>query len=94
MFELVQAAGWLMAPIITCSVISVAICFERFWSLRSSQILPKNLLAKVLNWIKNNELDAKRFKSHRNGSTLGKILPAGVMTVNYTHLTLPTIYSV
>ena len=44
-----------MAPIIACSVISVAICFERFWSLRSSQILPKNLLAKVLNWIKNNE---------------------------------------
>ena len=68
-----------MAPIITCSVISVAICFERFWSLRSSQILPKNLLAKVLNWIKNNELDAKRFKSLRNGSPLGKILAAGVM---------------
>ncbi|RPG50705.1 MAG: MotA/TolQ/ExbB proton channel family protein [Gammaproteobacteria bacterium TMED1] len=79
MFELVQAGGWLMAPIITCSVISVAICFERFWSLRSSQILPKNLLAKVLNWIKNNELDAKRFKSLRNGSPLGKILAAGVM---------------
>lgn len=68
-----------MAPIIACSVISVAICFERFWSLRSSQILPKNLLAKVLNWIKNNELDAKRFKSLRNGSPLGKILAAGVM---------------
>ena len=68
-----------MAPIIACSVISVAICFERFWSLRSSQILPKNLLAKILNWIKNNELDAKRFKLLRNGSPLGKILAAGIM---------------
>mgnify|MGYP003322633157 FL=1 len=68
-----------MAPIIACSVISVAICIERFWTLRSSQILPKNLLAKVLNWIKNNELDAKRFKLLRNGSPLGKILAAGIM---------------
>ena len=68
-----------MAPIIACSVISVAICIERFWTLRSDQILPKNLLAKVLNWIKNNELDAKRFKLLRNGSPLGKILAAGIM---------------
>ena len=79
MFELVQAGGWLMAPIIACSVISVAICIERFWTLRSGQILPKNLLAKILNWIKNNELDAKRFKLLRNGSPLGKILAAGIM---------------
>ena len=68
-----------MAPIIACSVISVAICVERFWSLRSSQILPNNLVAQVLNWIKNNELDAKRFKMLRNGSPLGKILAVGIM---------------
>ena len=78
MFEIVQAGGWLMVPIIACSVISIAICIERFWSLRSNQILPSNLLAQVWRWIKNNELDAKRFKDIRNGSPLGRILAVGI----------------
>ena len=93
MFELVQAGGWLMVPILLCSVIAAAICVERFWTLRSSQIVPRNLLAQVWNWIKNNEMDNRRLKELRLGSPLGQILATGI-SVSYTHLTLPTIYSV
>ncbi|HAK52548.1 MAG TPA: biopolymer transporter ExbB [Gammaproteobacteria bacterium] len=78
MFEIVQAGGWLMIPIILCSVISAAICVERFWTLRANQIAPRNLLAQVWNWVKNNELDAKRLRELRSGSPLGQILAAGV----------------
>lgn len=34
-FELVKAGGWLMLPIIACSVIAMAIVIERLWMLRS-----------------------------------------------------------
>jgi|TARA_B110000263_G_C15284814_1_gene500198 biopolymer transport protein ExbB len=78
MFEIVRAGGWLMIPIILCSVISAAICVERFWTLRRQQIAPRNLLAQVWNWIKNNELDAKRMRDLKNGSPLGQILAAGI----------------
>ena len=78
MFELVQAGGWLMFPIILCSIISAAICVERFWTLRSSQIAPKNLLAQVWNWIKSNEMDTSRLRELRNNSPLGQILAAGI----------------
>lgn len=78
MFEIVQAGGWLMIPIILCSVISAAICVERFWALRRQQIAPRNLLAQVWNWIKNSELDAKRMRDLKNGSSLGQILAAGI----------------
>ena len=78
MFEIVQAGGWLMIPIILCSVISAAICVERFWTLRANQIAPRNLLAQVWNWVNNNELDAKRLRGLRSGSPLGQILAAGV----------------
>jgi biopolymer transport protein ExbB len=78
MFEIVQAGGWLMIPIILCSVISAAICVERFWTLRRQQIAPRNLLAQAWNWIKNNELDAKRMRELKNGSPLGQILAAGI----------------
>jgi biopolymer transport protein ExbB len=77
-FELVQAGGWLMIPILLCSVISAAICGERFWTLRSTQIVPKNLLAQVWNWIKSNEMDNKKLRELRAGSPLGQILAAGI----------------
>ncbi len=78
MFELVQAGGWLMIPILLCSIISAAICVERFWTLRATQIVPKNLLAQVWNWIKNNEMDNKKLRELRAGSPLGQILAAGI----------------
>lgn len=78
MFELVQAGGWLMIPIILCSIISAAICVERTWTLRESQIAPRNLLTQVWNWIRNNEFDNQRLRALRLGSPLGQILSAGI----------------
>lgn len=80
MFELVQAGGWLMIPILLCSVISAAICVERFWTLRADQVAPRNLLAQVWTWIKNNEMDNRRLRELRGGSPLGQILAAGITT--------------
>jgi|TARA_B110000037_G_scaffold187278_1_gene217753 biopolymer transport protein ExbB len=77
-FELVQAGGWLMVPILLCSVISAAICVERFWTLRATQIVPKNLLVQVWNWIRSNEMDNKKLRELRAGSPLGQILAAGI----------------
>lgn len=78
MFELVKAGGWLMIPIVSCSVVAVAICIERFWTLRTNLIAPKNLLSQVWNWIRNNEMDAQRMRELRISSPLGQILAAGI----------------
>jgi biopolymer transport protein ExbB len=67
-----------MIPILLCSVISAAICLERFWTLRSAQIAPKSLLAQVWNWIKSNEMDNKKLRELRAGSPLGQILATGI----------------
>ena len=47
MLDLFQAGGILMLPIAFCSVIVVAICLERWWSLRRAQVLPEPLLARM-----------------------------------------------
>lgn len=78
MFEMVQAGGWLMVPIVLCSVVSVAICVERFWTLRPSQVAPRNLLAQVWSWIRNNQMDNRKLKEVRDASPLGKILVSGL----------------
>ncbi|MBT3427371.1 MAG: MotA/TolQ/ExbB proton channel family protein [Gammaproteobacteria bacterium] len=78
MFELVKAGGWLMVPILICSVISAAICIERFWTLRGSQVVPKALLTEVWQWIQQNQMTPQRIKQIRAQSPLGVILATGI----------------
>ena len=49
MFELVKAGGWLMLPILACSVVALAIIIERLWTLRRSRVIPRKLVAQVWN---------------------------------------------
>ena len=79
MLELIKAGGVLMWPIVLCSIISLAIIAERFWSLRKKRIAPKNLVAQVYQWEKVGHLDSKRIKMLRIGSPLGRILAAGLV---------------
>jgi biopolymer transport protein ExbB len=72
-----------MWPILFCSIISLAIIVERFWSLQQKRIAPKNLVGRVWQWEKVGHLDAKRIHDLRMGSPLGKILAAGL--VNRVH---------
>ena len=55
MLELVKQGGWLMLPIIFCSIVAAAICIERVIALNQNKIAPTTLLAEVWGWIKNNQ---------------------------------------
>lgn len=78
MLELVKQGGWLMLPIIFCSIVAAAISIERFVALNQNKIAPTNLLAEVWGWIKNNQLDSTKIKTLKNSSPLGQILAAGL----------------
>ena len=51
MFELIRAGGWVMAPIILCSVAALAIIGERFWSLQKKYVSPPELVPQVRQWL-------------------------------------------
>ena len=78
MLEMVTAGGWLMLPILLCSVAAVAICAERLIALNAEKISPPHLLAKVWTQLKNNEMNAARLRTLRASSPLGSILAAGL----------------
>jgi len=44
MWELVKAGGWLMLPLVLCSIFTVAISIERFIRLKRSLVLPRSLM--------------------------------------------------
>lgn len=78
MDTIIFSGGWLMLPIIMCSIATIAISVERYWTLNPSKIVPKTQLGEVWNWIQNNQLDADKLKELRRSSQLGRILAAGL----------------
>ncbi|NOX08725.1 MAG: MotA/TolQ/ExbB proton channel family protein [Gammaproteobacteria bacterium] len=78
MFELIQAGGLLMWPILICSVVALAIIGERLWSLQVQRIAPQDLLPQIWTWIRNNELNNARLQDLQLSSPLGKIMASGL----------------
>lgn len=79
MFELIKAGGWVMWPIILCSIAALAIIGERFWSLQKKYVAPPNLLAQARQWLERKELDDTNLNLMRYSSPLGRILAAGLI---------------
>lgn len=78
MWELVKAGGWMMLPIILCSIAAAGIIAERLWTLRPARITPSHLLGQVWLWIKDKQLNSQKLKELRASSPLGEILAAGL----------------
>lgn len=76
MWELVKAGGWLMLPLVLCSIFTVAITIERFIRLKKSMILPKALL---INQTQNADVIMQQLQQDKalQSSTLGHIFAAG-----------------
>ena len=78
MWEIIQAAGWPIWPLILTSIIGVAIILERFWSLRNSQIIPDGLMIEIKTMIKQNNFDDNKVNILKNSSPLGDILSVAI----------------
>ena len=76
--ELLVAGGWLMVIIVLSSVVALAICIERFYTLNAKKIAPPHLLATVWKQLKRGEMDAAKLKTLKQSSPLGRILAAGL----------------
>lgn len=76
--EIIAAGGWLMIPIIICSIAVIAISAERYWTLNPAKIAPKQQLSQVWGDIQNNSLDSEKLRTLRRSSQLGRVLAAGL----------------
>ncbi|MFN2327701.1 MAG: MotA/TolQ/ExbB proton channel family protein [Chromatocurvus sp.] len=83
MLELVTAGGWLMVIIIASSVIAIAICMERFYTLNPRRISPPHLLSSVWKRLNAGDMDASALKELRKASPLGRILAAGLVNSHH-----------
>ncbi|MDT0635890.1 MotA/TolQ/ExbB proton channel family protein [Spectribacter hydrogenoxidans] len=77
MWELVVAGGWVMLPLLLCSIGALAIGLERAWALRVSLVLPARIDQR-LDSLAARPLSAGELKSLHEDSPLGRILAAGL----------------
>jgi biopolymer transport protein ExbB len=78
MLEIVKAGGWLMVPIVACSVVAVAIFFERLWTLQRKRVVPGTLTSEIWELVKHNQLDSRQIARIQQSSPLGQVLAAGL----------------
>ena len=79
-----RAGGWLMWPILACSVVAMAIILERLWSLRRRRVMPPGLMAQVWQWQRDQALTPERIQALAQGSPLGRLLSAGLINRNHS----------
>lgn len=85
MFELIKAGGWVMWPLILCSIAALAIIAERIWTLQKKSVMPPALLGQVQQWLERKELDESRLTLLRESSPLGRVLAAGLANRVHAH---------
>src|ERR1700721_3242532 len=82
MWEIVQAGGALMWPIILCSIVAAPIILERLWTLQDRRVLPPDLTRKVWKLVEANQINDKVIAALEQNSPLGKLLAAGLANRN------------
>jgi biopolymer transport protein ExbB len=76
---MIEAGGWVMLPIIACSVAAMAIVLERAWTLRRRRIMPDNLVSGIWQLHRTGRLTEERIQEIHDASPLGRMLAAGIV---------------
>lgn len=84
MLEIIKVGGWLMVPILACSIVATGIIIERLWSLRRRRIAPPHLLDQIWQWECDKCLSQSHVRDVQESSSLGRVLAAGLANRNHS----------
>lgn len=82
MFELIVAGGWVMFPIILCSVLALTLVVERIWTLQEKRITPPQLVEQIITLYEQNRINNEAIEKLYTNSPLGRILAVGLRNRN------------
>ena len=78
MWEIIQAAGLPIWPLIFASIIALAIIGERFWALRTEVVAPSTLLPEVQKWLTQGGITKETLTRLQNHSLLGELFASAL----------------
>ncbi|WP_192036621.1 MotA/TolQ/ExbB proton channel family protein [Halomonas sp. YLGW01] len=72
--------GWLMLPLVGCSLVASVIIIERLWTLRAARIAPQGLSGEICALVAQGQVNLYWLESH---SPLGGVLAAGLRNARF-----------
>ena len=78
MIDLILRGGIFMYPIIFCSIVALAVLFERLWVLRRKNIIPEEFISQVEILLKKQKIPEALFLCQNDISSIAKIFLAGL----------------
>ena len=78
MWSIIEAAGWPIWPLIFASVLALGIIGERLWSLRESEVVPKDLLQGAIQEWKQKGLSPALMDRLSRGGPMARIFASGL----------------
>lgn len=84
MLELIKAGGFVMWPLLLCSILAVAIIGERLIALQRRKVAPAAAAVAAREWGARGDVSPEQLRALEQGSPLGQILAVGLMNRRYT----------
>ncbi len=81
MLSIIQAAGWPIWPLIACSVLALAIIFERLFALRTNKVLPENALELAIESTRQGFPSDETIHELAKIGAVGSVFSAGLQTL-------------
>ncbi len=78
MLDIILAGGWLMLPIVVCSIVALGIIFERFYALKNERVAPAETSSLAEQWAVAGKFDEEKLIELQEDSPLGRVLAAGL----------------
>ncbi|MBM6549986.1 MotA/TolQ/ExbB proton channel family protein [Marinomonas ostreistagni] len=79
MLEFFKSGGVFMWPLLLCSILTLAIVLERFWTLRGNRVAPRSLLSDVMTRLREDRMTLDYIRSMQAQSGLSFIFAAGLL---------------
>lgn len=78
MYQYLVKGGILMVPILLCSVVGLAVFFERLWTLRLERNIPRELLRRTEDLVRRGLIEDALALCRRSRSPTGRVLQAAL----------------
>ncbi len=83
MMDILVAGGWLMLPIVACSILALAIILERFYALQPKRVVPPEAANHAEVLAAGTDLDSEAVAKLRQSSPLGCVLAEALVTADW-----------
>ncbi|MDR1310119.1 MAG: MotA/TolQ/ExbB proton channel family protein [Deltaproteobacteria bacterium] len=86
LIDLIQRGGWVMYPILICSLAALAIMLERVWSLRRGRVIPGSLVGSVNDLLVRRQYNDAAFLCQYGQNSAARLIKQGLKMIGQSRL--------